>query len=192
MYSLFFTAIKFSSWKLPKLSLILNQVKFGRQTWVQRASSMNGESEKCFLQRLHGEDGTRENLPSPGSAISVSSGFAVLPVSSVILELPAISKSVSDFTEELMVLGASTGPCEVVGVDSVVVVDLAAEFLFIAAGGGLLVVVIVIVIVVVTVEVLVLTVDAVVVLNGVVDVVGDEGLGVVADVGDVIKLSEVV
>ena len=151
---------------------------------------MNGESEKCLVQRAHGEDGSRENVPSPGRIISVSFTFPL--GSSVILEFPAISKSVSDFTEEWLVLGASTGPCEVVGVDSVVVVDLAAEFMFIASGGELLVVVIVIVIVVVTVEVLVLTVDAVVVLNGVVDVVGDEGLGVVADVGDVIKLSEVV
>ena len=139
---------------------------------------MNGESEKCLVQRAHGEDGTRENVPSPGRIISVSFTFPL--GSSVILEFPAISKSVSDFTEEWLVLGASTGPCEVVAVDAVVVVAVAAEFVedfvivivdaLIAVAAeieALLVVVAVVVIVVVTVEVLVLIVAvvAVVVLN---------------------------
>ena len=127
---------------------------------------MNGESEKCLVQRAHGEDGTRENVPSPGRIISVSFTFPL--GSSVILEFPAISKSVSDFTEELLVLGASTGPCDVVAEDAVVVVVVAAEVMSIASKvGGLLVVVAVVVIVVVTVEVLVLIVAvvAVVVLN---------------------------
>ena len=52
---------------------------------------MNGESEKCLVQRTHGEDGTRENVPSPGRIISVSFTFPL--GSSVILEFPAISKS---------------------------------------------------------------------------------------------------
>ena len=143
---------------------------------------MNGESEKCLVQRAHGEDGTRENVPSPGRIISVSFTFPLR--SSVILEFPAISKSVSDFTEEWLVLGASTGPCEVVAVDAVVVVAVAAvvaaefveDFVIVIVDAliavaaeieALLVVVAVVVIVVVTVEVLVLIVAvvAVVVLN---------------------------
>ena len=126
---------------------------------------MNGESEKCFLQRLHGEGWTRENVPSPGRTILVLSRFTFPPVSSVILEFPAISKSVSDFTEELLVLGASTGPCDVVAEDAVVVVVVAAEVMSIASKvGGLLVVVAVVVIVVFTVGVLVLTVAVVAVV----------------------------
>ena len=124
---------------------------------------MNGESEKCLVQRAHGEDGTRENVPSPGRIISVSFTFPL--GSSVILEFPAISKSVSDFTEELLVLGASTGPCDVVAEDAVVVVVVAAEVMSIASKvGGLLVVVAVVVIVVFTVGVLVLTVAVVAVV----------------------------
>ena len=125
---------------------------------------MNGESEKCLVQRAHGEDGTRENVPSPGRIISVSFTFPL--GSSVILEFPAISKSVSDFTEEWLVLGASTGPCDVVAEDAVVVVVVvAAEVMSIASKvGGLLVVIAVVVIVVVTVGVLVLTVAVVAVV----------------------------
>ena len=140
---------------------------------------MNGESEKCLVQRAHGEDGTRENVPSPGRIISVSFTFPL--GSSVILEFPAISKSVSDFTEEWLVLGASTGPCEVVAVDAVVVVAVAAvvaaefveDFVIVIVDAliavaaeieALLVVVAVVVIVVVTVGVLVLTVAVVAVV----------------------------
>ena len=140
---------------------------------------MNGESEKCLVQRTHGEDGTRENVPSPGRIISVSFTFPL--GSSVILEFPAISKSVSDFTEEWLVLGASTGPCEVVAVDAVVVVAVAAvvaaefveDFVIVIVDAliavaaeieALLVVVAVVVIVIFTVGVLVLTVAVVAVV----------------------------
>ena len=76
------------------------RMDFGEQTWVQRASSINGESEKCLLHRSHGEDGTRDNVPSPGTIISFSSGFTFLLASIVILEFPAASKLVSVLTEE--------------------------------------------------------------------------------------------
>ena len=75
-----------------------SHVDFGEQTCVQRASSMNGESEKCLLHRSHGEDGTRDNVPSPGMTISVSPGLPSLLASIVILEFPAACKLVSDLT----------------------------------------------------------------------------------------------
>ena len=77
---------------------------FGEQTWVQRASSINGESEKCLLHRSHGEDGTRDNLPSPGTIISVSPRLTFLLPSSVILEFPAALKLASDLTEVSVLL----------------------------------------------------------------------------------------
>ena len=135
---------------------------------------MNGESEKCLVQRAHGEDGTRENVPSPGRIISVSFTFPL--GSSVILEFPAISKSVSDFTEEWLVLGASTGPCDavvVIAVAAVVAAEFVEDFVIVIVDAliavaaeieALLVVVAVVVIVVVTVGVLVLTVAVVAVV----------------------------
>ena len=80
------------------------QADFGEQTWVQRASSINGESEKCLLHRSHGEDGTRDNVPSPGTIISVSPRLTFLLASIVILEFPAASKLVLDLTEVLGLL----------------------------------------------------------------------------------------